>query len=169
MNPTALGRDSMRWYLLTWTTYGSWLPGDERGFRTYNRRLEVPPPERYAKDESVYKPDKWRWLLDYCKQMSKGEVCLNEVQRNYVRKKISGIADEKCCSVKALHVGDRHVHVLIEIGSIRIPELAHLLKGSSSRGLSELGLRGRVWARGYHIRPVPDASVTQVEKYLNNH
>ncbi len=38
-------------YHVTWSTYGSWLPGDPRGFRTRGHRLHVdgdyrnPPPK----------------------------------------------------------------------------------------------------------------------------
>lgn len=32
---------SFQWYHLTLTTYGVWLPGDERGFRTYNHREHI--------------------------------------------------------------------------------------------------------------------------------
>ncbi len=31
-------------YFLTWTTYGSWLPGDERGWVFRGKGLQVPSP-----------------------------------------------------------------------------------------------------------------------------
>jgi hypothetical protein len=33
-----------KYWLVTWVTYGSWLPGDPRGFRTFRGREYVPPP-----------------------------------------------------------------------------------------------------------------------------
>ena len=38
-----------QWWLITWTTYGTWLPGDPRGFQTWQGHEFVPPPARYAK------------------------------------------------------------------------------------------------------------------------
>ena len=46
--------DDRRWYHLIFTTYGAWLPGDPRGFRTRHHREHVegdyrnpPPPGFY--------------------------------------------------------------------------------------------------------------------------
>ena len=46
-----------KYWLVTWTTYGTWLPGDPRGFRTWRGKVYVPPPARYGDSgESVYDP-----------------------------------------------------------------------------------------------------------------
>ena len=49
-------RRDWHWYHLILSTYGSWLPGDPRGFRTRHHRFHVegdykdpPPPGRYEK------------------------------------------------------------------------------------------------------------------------
>src|ERR1700730_2765282 len=45
------------WWLITWGTYGSWLPGDPRGFRTWRHREYVPPPYGRAEGgEPTYDP-----------------------------------------------------------------------------------------------------------------
>ena len=33
-------------YFLTWPTYGTWLPGDERGWVDYHRGWQLPDPAR---------------------------------------------------------------------------------------------------------------------------
>src|ERR1700747_2517170 len=33
-------------YFLTWTTYGTWLPGDERGWVQYRHGMRLPDPIR---------------------------------------------------------------------------------------------------------------------------
>ena len=38
-----------KWWLVSWTTYGTWLPGDERGYCTWRKRTYVAPPKRFAK------------------------------------------------------------------------------------------------------------------------
>ena len=35
-------------WLVSWTTYGTWLPGDKRGYCTWRGGVYVPPPKRYA-------------------------------------------------------------------------------------------------------------------------
>src|SRR5437016_14655262 len=49
--------DLGKFWFVTWTTYGSWLPGDRRGFRTLRGKEYIPPPRRYAKPgEEDYNP-----------------------------------------------------------------------------------------------------------------
>jgi hypothetical protein len=78
---SALLRTIMKWpiaYFITWTTYGSWLPGDERGsFDTYGNF--IPPDRRFraaaraimVNDPIVHSPDQRaivdNVLLDHCK------------------------------------------------------------------------------------------------------
>ena len=42
-------------YFLTWTTYGSWLPGDQRGWVRRPGVIEEPSPglERYARQQQI--------------------------------------------------------------------------------------------------------------------
>src|SRR5258708_35638890 len=50
----------MTWWLVTWSTYGSWLPGDPRGFQIWRGQEYVPPPKRYAKPgEDTYDRSKY--------------------------------------------------------------------------------------------------------------
>jgi hypothetical protein len=51
-------RDSRRWHHVVLTTYGAWLYGDVRGFRTRHHREHVdgdyknpPPAEKYIAEE----------------------------------------------------------------------------------------------------------------------
>ena len=40
-------------FFLTWTTYGSWLPGDERGWILKGRGIQTPDPVRRNHAESL--------------------------------------------------------------------------------------------------------------------
>ena len=62
--------------MLTWTTYGTWLQGDRRG---YVKNAEVLPA-----DEDLYRANQ--------KQMKFEPVRLSRKQRSIVRKTILGIA-----------------------------------------------------------------------------
>ena len=158
-----------RWYLITWTTHGSWLPGDPRGFRTYGHRVDIPPPKRYADSKDVYKPDDWKRLFEYHKRKCKEAVSLDKKQQAFVHKRITEIAVAKGCSVKAIHVSGCHVHVLIRHDRSDLSGLVQRIKGITSRELSEYGLKGKVWARGYHARPIPDNALAEAIHYILFH
>lgn len=72
--------EDLKWFHVTLGTYGSWLPGDPRGFRTRRHRMDVegdyrnPPPtgkfddvparsRRRMKHESTSIPREWRPVL----------------------------------------------------------------------------------------------------------
>ena len=57
MSPLPPHDHPAKWWLVTFGTYGVWLPGDPRGFQTWRGREYVPPPARYAKPgEATYDP-----------------------------------------------------------------------------------------------------------------
>ena len=54
---------------LTWTTYGSWLPGDDRGWRKWKAGEQLPQP----------------LLADWCRErMKEDAILLNPNQRDKV-------------------------------------------------------------------------------------
>jgi hypothetical protein len=74
----------MTWWLVTWSTYGSWLPGDPRGFQTWRGKEYVPPPKRYAKPgEETYDPSKYAKTYQLAKVMVPEPVKLTQVQRQF--------------------------------------------------------------------------------------
>ncbi len=158
-----------RWFLITWTTHGSWLPGDARGFRTRRHKSNIPPPRRYAANQNSYSPQDWRQLLEYSKRVGKGEVNLDATQQEFVRRRIPEIAAHCACSVQAMHVGNSHVHVLARPNDGDPSKLVQRLKGVTSRELSVYGLEGQVWSRGYHARRVRDDELAQAMTYILKH
>lgn len=159
----------MRWCLITWTTHGAWLPGDNRGFRTRGHKSDVPPPKRYAQNQNVYNSRDWQRLLEYSKRISKREVHLDQRQQGFVQRRLDEIARKCGCLTTAIHVGKGHVHILANPRANRLSKLVQRFKGVTSRGLSEYGLEGRVWARGYHVRRIPDEDIAQATRYLLRH
>jgi REP element-mobilizing transposase RayT len=159
----------LRWYLITWTTRGSWLPGDSRGFRTYRHKVDIPPPKRYANGQNGYQPLDWQQLLQHSRRISKGEVRLSSRHQHFVRRRTTEIASECGSSIAAIHIGDTHVHIIIRLADGDLPKLVQRLKGVTSRELSQYGLNGAVWTRGYHARRIPDAGLAQATRYLLEH
>jgi len=102
------------WYHLIGSTYGTWLRGEPRGFRTYRHRMHIegdyhnPPPEY-----------RYQFLFDYSKRSLRyPPVILNNEQRRIIcgsmlqRFQIDGV------EVAALAILSNHFHLLS-----RFPEL----------------------------------------------
>ena len=135
----------MRYHVI-WSTYGSWLPGDPRGFRTRRHRMHVeggyrnpPPPGTHAGLRPVA-----------------GEAALERLAQ--------GGAD-----VLGISVAGQHVHVaFIADGSDIKPIIGHVKRVSSHRIRHELP--GQVWAGGCKIvRVRDDAHRRNVLTYIRNH
>jgi hypothetical protein len=85
-------------YFLTWTCYGTWLPGDERGWVQKPGRFQPPNPRLEAIARSLLKEDP-------CE--------LNTEQRGLVEKIIA-----KHCAIRGWHLHiarcrTNHVHVVV--------------------------------------------------------
>jgi len=89
-------------YFLTWTTYGTWLPGDERGWHDWRQGWH--PADRR--------------IAEYARStMTEEAVILNDAQRKVVEATI-----EKHCQIRNWHLWARncrtnHVHVVVTASS----------------------------------------------------
>jgi REP element-mobilizing transposase RayT len=109
-------------YHITWTTYGAWLPGDERGWVARGLPgIQGPDPRReeLARDS-----------------MAEAAVTLTPEQREVVRRTI-----EDHCAIRRwdLHaVNPRTTHVHVVLTADRVPDEAmNQLKSWCSRRLNE--------------------------------
>jgi len=148
-------------YFLTWTTYGSWLPGDAR--RWVHKRGSAAMLYR--------EPDSKRAL--FARQaMKQSPVRLDSIERRTVGDAIRRACAFKGWAIHVLNVRSNHVHVVMTAVD-RSPERIMLcLKAWSSRRLNELrggGSRGRWWTRHGSTRYLntPDAVERAVEYVVN--
>lgn len=96
-----------------WHTYGTWLPGDPRGFRNRHHRIHSsgdyknPPPE-----------GEYEGLHRYAKRVSKDEVVLAtpELRREVCDALLETIRSYEW-RVMALTVCRVHIHLVIELPS----------------------------------------------------
>src|SRR5207244_5320241 len=103
--------EKWQWYHIITSTYGSWLYGDPRGFRTRHHREHVegdyknpPPPGRYD--------DLARRSRD---SMSQPPVVLPVALRQVVGGSIKEKLERLGGLVLCLAVGGQHVHVLVKM------------------------------------------------------
>src|SRR4030042_101151 len=114
-------------YMLTWTTYGSWLPGDERG---------------YVVDGKILQGD--IKILQRNRQRQKSPaVKLNTREKQIVRQTILAEAEKIGHKIEGLVVYSNHIHLLAKPHIESIEELAGRYKSMTTRILWENGRKGR--------------------------
>lgn len=140
-------------WFVTWGTYGVWLPGDPRGFRTWRGRAYVPPPRRYAQHGEIpYNPAEFRDLHEQSSLAIDSSVTLMQRQREIVRQAI--VEDLRTIEVvpAILSVGGQHVHLIARFGVRLIRPTVGRLKAAATRALSQTSIDAkRVWAKGCHM------------------
>ena len=112
-------------FLLTWTTYGTWLPGDERGWAWKGKGLQQPDPiRRQAAHDRMTEP----------------ACALDDEQRDLVEKTIKDHCRIRKWHLHAVNCRTNHVHVVVS--AHRDPEdIRDQFKAWCTRKLKELQRR----------------------------
>ena len=109
-------------FMLTWTTYGTWLPGDERGWSDYGIGFQFPDP--------IIK-------LEAQARMTEDACILDDEQRRLVEKTIADHCRIRGWQLHAVNCRTNHVHVVVS--SDRDPkEVRDQFKAWGTRKLKEL-------------------------------
>jgi REP element-mobilizing transposase RayT len=149
MNPLA--------YHLTWTTYGTWLPGDARGW-IQSGAWGVQPPDPVREEAAR-------------KGMAETAVVLNADQRTIVSQTIEEHGRIRGWILHAVNARSNHVHVVVTCTCTGEDARDQLKLWTSRRLSDQVGLRIRVahkagrrhwWTEGGDARPIWD------ERYLAN-
>ncbi|MEN8128164.1 MAG: transposase, partial [Planctomycetota bacterium] len=123
-------------YMLTWTTYGTWLQGDERGYCKDGKTFGANPRLYQSNHNSLkHKP-----------------VYLSDGQRDVAKEGIYQEAKRIGQSVYALTVQYNHVHLILEKTKDTIESTAHRYKRTATYVLRKMGFRGNVWTKRYDAR-----------------
>ncbi|SMP64308.1 Transposase IS200 like [Neorhodopirellula lusitana] len=137
---------------ITWTTYGSWLPGDSRGWRKWMRGERLPQP----------------LLEDWCRdRMTEKPVRLDALQRQAVEEVVREHAEHRGWVLHAVSARSNHVHVAVTV----VPKMSQAgsrvadgvkrvrdeLKANATRVLRRLERpvhNEKVWTKGGDIQVV---------------
>ena len=141
-------------YMLTWTTYGSWLPGDKRGYVENGKIL--------SGDESILQRNKER--------QKSNNVKLNSKEKQIVNKAVLSEAEKIGQQVEALVVYSNHIHILTRPHKKSLEEIVSRYKSITTRALWGNGRMGRIWTKGYDKRfCFTEDDIKKRTQYIRNH
>ncbi len=123
-------------YMITWTTYGTWLQGDAKGF--------VADGEVRGENIALEKNN--------VKNLMKAAVRLGRREKEIVRNAIIEAARRFEQKILAITVRSNHVHIVAEYVDVPIGVIAGYYKNAGRVALQKNGFKGRVWTRGYDRR-----------------
>jgi REP element-mobilizing transposase RayT len=139
---------------LTWDTYGTWLPGDTRGWVEYHKGWQLPDPVREAEAAA-------RMTEDACR--------LTPEQRAAVEEQIAETCRHRGWHLHAVHCRSNHVHVVVSAPGVAPKKVRKDLKAWATRCLKEQfdPYRENWWAERGSIRYVYDeAGLDEVIDYV---
>ena len=140
--------------MLTWTTYGTWLPGDTRGWEKRDNGPQMPNAS----------------LEEWCRrQMISDAVLLQHHDRKCVESACQSHCDHRGWRLLAVNARTNHVHV-VAVVDVNPQKARDQLKANCTQALrkqSEPLIRDRTWTRGgdCHVLESDDA-VTAAVKYV---
>jgi len=140
--------------MLTWTTYGTWLQGDERGF---------------VRDGKIVRENKGLMQANKLSQVQVS-VKLSKVQRQLVREAIVAEAALRGQRIYALSVKTTHIHIVVQNTGQPIGNMVAYYKKAGRLAIKATGHTGKLWTRGYDKRFCFDeVSLEQKIGYVKSH
>ena len=135
-------------YFITWTCYGTWLPGDDRGWTVWHGGKQPPQP----------------LLADWCReQMVEEPVLLDAQQREIVNQVIRDHCKKRNWHLHAVNCRSNHCHVVVTAPNYDGETVRNQLKGWAKRKLKkrqkdqaigEITLREHWWTKGGSVRVI---------------
>jgi len=143
-------------YFLTWATYGTWLPGDERGWVEYRRGWKLPDPIR-----------EWEATA----AMTEDACLLDTAQRQAVEKQIAETCQHRGWLLHAVNCRSNHIHAVVSADNTSPKKIRSDLKAWTTRCLKDNfdNSRQNWWADRGSIRFLfNEASLEAASLYVND-
>ena len=141
-------------YLLTWTTYGSWLQGDKR---KYVKNGQILPP-----NPSLEKSNKQNMLFP--------QVSLTHTQREIITKAILAESEELDQQIFAISIRKNHVHLAADCNFISPRAAVSHYKNAARLAMQTSGFTGRLWTKGFSVRYCFNPEqLNAIIAYVKNH
>jgi REP element-mobilizing transposase RayT len=149
-------------FLLTWTCYGTWLPGDARGYVSNTVLPEggaLPRENRFGTPytgDDAYTREHARALLKH------DPVYLTEIEAFVAAEAVAQAARERGWQIPRAAFMANHVHVVVQDCPEDGPAVRRVLKGTSQAALRRLtGRNQRWWTQGGSDRGKRDESAIE--------
>jgi REP element-mobilizing transposase RayT len=141
-------------YMITWTTYGTWLQGDKRG---------------YVKDGRILEGN--QKLFELCKGLQKSQtVKLTKPEKEIVRQAISNESQRIRQKIEAMAVCTNHLHLATRPCDKSIERTVSMYKSAATRALRTGGRSGPIWTTGFDKRfCFTEADLAREIEYIQNH
>jgi REP element-mobilizing transposase RayT len=141
-------------FFVTWTTYGTWLPGDNRGWRRSGKPGAQAPNPFFA--------EMARSL------MKETEFTLSPEDRLLVEVTIRQHCAIRRWALHAVNARTNHVHVVVTAPGYKPEKVRDQFKAWCTRRLKEMGAgRTRFWTEGGDCRQIDDeASLENAVVYV---
>jgi REP element-mobilizing transposase RayT len=126
-------------YFLTWTTYGTWLPGDSRGWVKYQNGWQFPDPIREQETQA---------------RMTEDACILTTEQRQAVEAQIAETCAYRGWKLHVVSCRTNHVHVVLTADVVDPEKIRIDLKAWATRTLKKKfdSKRENWWAERGSIR-----------------
>ena len=144
MNEDLLG------FFITWTCYGTWLPGDDRGWTKWRKGNQIPQP----------------LLTGWCQEkMVEKPIILDSVQRQIVNDVVADHSRIRGWILHEVNCRSNHCHVVVTARRHRGDQVRDQLKSWGKRklkqrqrssGILEADLREHWWTRKGSLRHLYD-------------
>ena len=110
-------------YFLTWTTYGTWLPGDKRGWNRKRQFEHLPPNRLFHRSAQA--------------SMKEAQFILNRDDRQLVHQVIQAHCEIRAWELHATNARSNHVHVVVTSTGHLPKTVASQFKAWSTRELKK--------------------------------
>jgi REP element-mobilizing transposase RayT len=109
-------------YFITWTCYGTWLPGDDRGWTKWHKGEVIPQP----------------LLANWClEKMTDDPLFLTEIQRIIVNETVALHCQIRRWNLHAVNCRSNHCHTVITASDYDGEQVRDQLKSWCKRKLKE--------------------------------
>jgi REP element-mobilizing transposase RayT len=141
-------------YMVTWTTYGTWLQGDKR---------------RYVRDGKILPTD--AELEEANRKLQKSPtVRLTNEQKRVVEDSVLKEAQRIGHQILALAVCSNHIHLVAGAGNETIESAVSRYKNVATCALKKTGLTEKIWTRGFDKRFCYNSKeLEQKIEYVHSH
>jgi len=123
-------------YMLTWTTYGTWLQGDDRGYVSNGKILNANPVLRTANAQ----------------RLKNSVIFLTREQCEVVHKAILDEAKILGQEILAAAVCSDHAHLVAKVVGYSMEEVVSHYENAARIALQSNGFVGKLWTKGFDKR-----------------